>query len=899
MHRVWTGRLGLAAFLFLGAVLAGANAQAFGQADTPTDLNTGWQLHTGCKLEGAGAQISSDAFKPSDWISVTAPSTVLAAQVAAGQFKDPYFGMNLRSIPGTSYAIGKNFSNLPMPADSPYACDWWYRKTFSVPAAAHGKRVWLHFAGINYRANIWLNGKLVATDRQIAGAYRTYDLNATGAALPGQANVLAVQVYAPKPEDLGINWVDWSPAPPDKDMGLTGPVTMRLSGAVKVASPLVTTHFVDADLSQADLTVYAEVTNAGPTPVTTTVSAELLGRTIQQQVALNAGEHKTVTFAPEQFPQLHVKRPQVWWPYQMGTPHLENLRVRVAAGGSVSDEATARFGIREVTSELTANKSLQFHVNGKPVMIRGGGWSQDMMLRDDPQRLANQFALVRDLHLNTIRLEGKLESDEFYKLADEQGVLVMAGWCCCDRWERWKQWSPENYTVAAASLRSQMLRLRSHPSLLVWLNGSDNPPIPFVEQAYLNIEKEMHWPNPTISSASGTPTTVSGVSGVKMTGPYDYVAPYYWYADKAKYGGAYRFNTETSPGPAIPNPSSLRQFLPADQISPNSPAWSYHNGSGHFAQLTVFDTSMRNTYGEPHSFDEYQRYAQAMAYDGERAMFEAYSRERYRNTTGVVQWMLNNAWPSNIWHLYDYYLNAAGGYYGARKANEPLHVQYSYDDHSIVLINNDYKQAQPVHVTAHVYDLSLKQQYTHEADFTPKANSSERVFTLPGTLFPQNDPGIHFIELALTDAHGNHVSDNFYWIPSKLTQFNWKKTDFTHTPASSFENLKALAALPAAHVTAKLSRGGAGGSTLTLHNDSQALAFLVNAQVFDAAGHAINPAFWSDNYVSLFPGESRTLTVHLASGATDHIGSITVAGWNVPAQTIGTAHAVEAKASQQ
>ena len=219
-----------------------------------------------------------------------------------------------------------------------------------------------------------------------------------------------------------------------------------------------------------------------------------------------------------------------------------------------------RFGIREITSELTGTGARLFRINGKPLLIRGGGWSQDMLLRTNTKRLEDEFALVEDMHLNTIRLEGKLDTDAFFNLADEKGILVLMGWCCCDHWEHWRDWTPEDLKIASASLRSQMLRLRSHPSDLVWLNGSDNAPPPNVERAYLDVEAQTHWPNPTLPSASATNTVGAGPSGVKMTGPYDYVAPSYWYVDK-QFGGAWGFNTETSPGPAIPSEASRAKFL--------------------------------------------------------------------------------------------------------------------------------------------------------------------------------------------------------------------------------------------------------------------------------------------------------------------------------------------------
>jgi exo-1,4-beta-D-glucosaminidase len=510
-----------------------------------------------------------------------------------------------------------------------------------------------------------------------------------------------------------------------------------------------------------------------------------------------------------------------------------------------------------------------------------------MLLRQDPDRLREELVLVRDMHLNTIRLEGKLETEDFFRLADEQGILVMLGWCCCDQWEHWDKWTPENYQVAKESLRSQMLRIRSHPSLLVWLNGSDNPPPADVERMYLEVEAQTHWPNPVLSSASARATSVTGPSGVKMTGPYDYVAPSYWYMDKGSHGGAWGFNTETGPGPAIPSLSSLNKFLPAAQLwPPHSPSWDLHNGGGKFRTLDVFNEAMDATYGTPRNVQEYVRIAQTMAYDGERAMFEAYARNKY-TSTGVIQWMLNNAWPSNIWHLYDYYLDAGGGYYGTKKACEPLHVQYSYDDHSIVVVNSTYQASPPLRVKATVYDIGLKKLFEQQAGVRVAADASQRAVLVPDSVFSEGS-SLYFVDLSLSKESGETISRNFYWVPSTLTQFDWQKTDYTHTPAVQHEDMQALAHLPDAKVKAEVqvvSSGGKERIALGLHNVSNALAFQVVATLRDAYGADITPAVWSDNYLALLPGESRVLSIHLPA----HVPKdavVVVSGWNIPKQTL-------------
>ena len=850
-------------------------------AETRTPLHDNWQLQSACKNTADGASISTAAFATDGWLKTSVPSTVLAAQVKAGVLPDPYFADNLRKIPGTTYPVGQNFANLPMSPDSPYACAWWYRTQFNAPAlAARDNRLWLHFGGLNYRGELWVNGKKIADSTQIAGAYRTYDFDVTDDLTPGKPNVIAVKTIAPTEKDLGINWVDWNPCPPDKDMGLWGAVDLVETGGVTIRSPLAVTHFPDASLTRADVTVYAELHNASGNSIKGILSGTVAGAKFEKPVELAAHEDQSVAFSPEQFPALRIQNPKPWWPRQMGEPHLERLTVGFAAQGRTTAEQSVNFGIREVTSELTANGSRLFRVNGKPILIRGAGWSQDMLLRTDENRLRSQFDLVQDMNLNTIRLEGKLETEDFFRLADERGILVMLGWCCCDHWEHWKDWTPQDLTIATQSLRSQMLRLRHHASLLVWLNGSDNPPIPEVEKAYLQVEAETHWPNPILSSATQAPTTVTGESGVKMTGPYDYVAPSYWYYG-TRYGGAIGYNTETSPGPAISSLASRKLFLSDPEAWPATADWSLHYGGGEFKDLKVFDAAMVAAYAKPQSAADYERMANTMEYDSERAMYEAYSKNKY-TSTGVIQWMLNNAWPSMIWHLYDYYLDTGGGYFGAKKACEPLHIQYAYDDRAIDVVNSTYSEAAPLKAQVHVYGINWNELYTATSTVTATPDSSQRLFTIPAALY-SGPERILFVDLSLTDASGRAVSHNFYWVPTTLTTFDWEGTDYTHTPASRHEDLTALAHLPAAQVEAHAElASGAHGREIRLHlaNKSNVLAFQIRGAVRTASGGLIAPVLWSDNWIELKPGESTTLTAQLPATVSDN-PTVQIDGWNV------------------
>lgn len=864
-------------------------------ASSVVKLQDDWRLQSACSVQADGETISSAGFEVNGWLKTSVPNTVLAAQTADRTVPDPYFGMNLREIPGTSYPIGHNFANLPMPQDSPYRCGWWYRTKFAAPAVAHGQRTWIHFGGINYRGDVWVNGHRVADGSTVAGAYRTYDFDVTDYLKSGAQNALAVETFAPTEKDLGINWVDWNPCPPDKDMGLWGEVSLVTSGPVTLRSPMAVTHFEDESLSVADLTVYAELHNATGQPIKGVAGGTVAGIRVEQNVELAPHEDRTVVFTPEAFPALRLHNPKPWWPYQMGDPHLEQLSLNFSIGGAKSDEQSVEFGIREITSELTATGGRLFRVNGKRILIRGAGWSQDMLLRTNEHRLRDQIRLVRDMNLNTIRLEGKLETEDFFHLTDQQGILVMLGWCCCDHWEDWKTWTGDDLSIATASLRSQLLRLRWHASLLVWLNGSDNAPPTDVEAAYLKVEAETHWPNPTLASASATNTVGAGPSGVKMTGPYDYVAPSYWYVDE-HYGGAYGFNTETSPGPAIPSLASREKFLTDPKAWPPTADWSLHNGGGEFANLKVFDEAMAATYAVPHSAADYERIAQTMEYDSERAMFEAYSKNKYVST-GVIQWMLNNAWPSMIWHLYDYFLDADAGYFATKKACEPLHIQYSYDDRSIIVVNSTYREVPGLRAAIHVHGIHWNELVSKEVALNAAADSSQRVFEIPDALYTAGLERILFIDLTLADAQGHIVSRNFYWVPGTLTSFDWQHTDYTHTPALRHEDLTALSNLPASQVeaSAELEKGTNPRTVrIQLRNPSKVLAFQVKAAARTASGGLIAPVMWSDNWIELLPGESTTLTAQLPEDApADAV--IQVDGWNMSPITLALHDASSSK----
>ena len=865
-------------------------------ADNSTVLRDGWKVQSSAKVPATGDQVSTVGFSTDGWYATSAPKTVFAVLVENGVYKDPFFGMNLRSIPGVDYKIGGQFANEEMASNNPYAVPWWYRKEFEIPAAEKGKRIWLAFRGINYRADIWINGKKLEGSDKVVGAFRRYEFDITDFVRVGAKNAVAVAVSAPHAGELGITWVDWNPTPPDKDMGLWQEVVLSSSGPVTVHHATVETKLDLPSTETAHLTVRAELTNASPSSVKGTLRGSIHGGSspieFSQNVQLAPNEKKEIVFTPDSIKALNLSNPKLWWPYQMGEPYLHRLKLEfVDANSAVSDTQQLAVGLVQTESELTPEGFRLLKINGKPILIRGGGWAPDMLLRVDESRREAEFRYVKEMGLNTIRLEGKLEDESFMERADRDGILVMAGWCCCDAWEKWGKWNEENKQVSVSSLRDQLLRLRAHPSLLMWLNGSDNPPPHDREAAYLEIEKETHWLKPVISSATAKETDVTGKSGVKMSGPYDYVPANYWIVD-TKAGGAYGFNTETSPGPAVPPLEELKTFIPEDKLWPINDVWNFHAGGGKFKNIELYANALEKRYGEAKSVSDFTWKSQAMTYEGQRAMFEAYGRNKYKST-GIIQWMLNNAWPGLIWHLYSYDLRPAGGYFGSKKALELVHVQFSHDDRMATIVNGMQSAQNGLKVVAKVYDLSMNEKFSREANVDVAADGVARSFAIPE---PADITPTYFLNLQLFSNSGKLLSRNFYWLSAKSDVLNFEKTEWYYTPQTAFADFTAFQTLPAATVAAALKPGQGSGSDaeyhVTLENKGSGLAFLLRLRLVKGSDAAeILPVFWDDNYISLLPGERRDVQVHLRKA---DLGSakpdLIVDGFNLAPVTVHISH---------
>jgi exo-1,4-beta-D-glucosaminidase len=845
-------------------------------AGVPLMLRDGWQVQTSTG-QPAGATLSKIGFAASGWYRTSIPASVSGVLAQAGVYPDPFVGTNIRDWPGMSYAVGACFAQQEMSSDSPFTVGWWFRNEFDLPAEMQGRALLLHFEGINNHADIWLNGQRIADSTQVSGVMRRYAFDVTKVAQPGR-NALALLVQPQKLQDLGHNWVDWAPMPPDKMLGLWRDVFIRASGVLRIRDPFVRSS-LSAGLDSADLTVSMDLENTSDKTATGTVAVSLEGTVTTVPVSVAAGATQRVSLSGPNQPGLHLTRPRVWWPIGYGSPELYSLQVRVNVGDEVSDARTVRFGVREVTSDLTSDGYRRYLVNRRPVLLRGAGWARNMFFMETPKREEQEMRLVVDMGLNAVRFEGKLGSDHLLDLADQNGIFVIPGFCCCDWWEHWSEWNDTTKSIAVASFRDQLLLLRNHPSVLTFWYGSDKYATAEVEKQYLSIANQTTWPNPLVASAGGYATTV-GPTGVKMDGPYDYEPPSYWYGDRD--GAAFGFATEVGTGKAIPSVESIRRMLGDNHLWPEDAAWILHSQGSVYVSFAPFDGALKARYGAAVDISDYVRKAQLIAYDSERAMFEAYGRNKYKST-GVIKWMLNNAWPSLAWHLYDYYLEAGSGYYGTKKSLEPLHVQYSYDDRSIVVVNSTLEKVTGLTVRAVVLDIASTEKWSKTAAVDVSADGVSRPFSVPDIA---NLSKTYFLSLTLEDAGGKVVSRNFYWLSTVADVLDWSKRAWYLTPTSVHGDFTALSTLPSVTLgveTAVEHDGDDDRALVTLTNPGSSVAFFVRLRVLRGPGGGeILPSMWDDNYVSLLPGEARTLFARWrpadAVGATP---SVAVDGWNV------------------
>lgn len=842
----------------------------------PLYVAENWRIQSSAQAT-AGETVSSAAFNAAGWHAASVPTTVLSALVQDGTYKDIFRGKNLQSV-----------------SSEPFAQAWWYRKEFELSNVEAGECAELILEGVNYRANVWLNGQRLGTTNEILGAFRIFNLDVTGRLKSG-TNVLAVEVFPPQPGDFTMGFVDWNPKAPDRDMGLFRPVKLHFYHGVALEHVFVTSRIDHSSWSKAELTVRADVINHSDHAVDAVLKGHIGAIGFEEKVSLGAGEQRAVQLTPERHPELKLSKAQLWWPWELGEPHLYTLELSAEANGTVSDATRTRFGVREVTDYLTPEGYRGYKVNGKSILIRGGGWADDLLLREDEANLRAQVAYTKAMNLNTIRLEGIWGcSQRLYDLADENGLLIMAGWSC--QWE-WKEnlGAPTDrkyggiitepaMSLATNYLHDQVLWLRNHPAIFVWVLGSDLLPHPKVEKQYDAMLAAIDPTRPTLKSCGSGTSEVSGPSGVKMNGPYDYVTPNYWYADR-KNGGAFGFNTETGPGPQPPPLESLQRMFPADHLWPIDQVWSYHCGLNVFAQMDRYLKAFKNRYGEPKNIEEFAFKSQAANYEAIRAMYEAFGAN-LPHTTGIVQWMLNAAWPKIYWQLYDYYLNPGGAFFGTQKGAAPAAIVYNYADHAVYIVNQTGRSWGACRAAVTVFDANSKKILEQTVTNTPPAYGSLKVLDLanlaPGT-------PVYFLDLRLkSDAAPAVTADNFYWLSTQPDVLQEEKSEWYYTPNKSFADFSGLNQLPEATVSAKVTFAKAAQgleAKVVLTNESDRLAFFMEMRLIGAKSQqTLLPVIWDDNYVSLPPRGKKEFHAQILTLPKGEKAELRIQGWNIKCQ---------------
>jgi exo-1,4-beta-D-glucosaminidase len=853
-----------------GAVTAAATVGS-------AELSTGWALRSANSVTDTGATISQVGYGTSGWSPVSLPSTVLAGLVANNVYQNIYFGTNLQSVPDLTTQ------------------SWWFRGELTAPATTAGQASWLRFKGISYRAQIWLNGTLL--DANAVGTMVVHEYNVTNLIRPGAPNALAILVTPPLHDckDLSFCTVDWHPEAPDMNAGLWGKTLLETTGPVALRDPYVKTVLPLPATSSADLTVYVDAINATSAPVTTTISGTIAkpgfpSISFSKDVTLNASERREIAFDPVAYPQLHVASPALWWPYQFGSPELYQLAVSAATGGTASDTRSINFGIRQFTDYRTTVNGTSFvgyKVNGQNILFRGGGYVWDMLQRWDTKTNAAHVQYVKDMGLNTIRLEGTIGNEELYDLADQAGVMLMPGFVCCSAWENDNTWNAEQTQVANASLDSQMRALRAHASPFVWNFGSDQPPTAAHLATYKTTASNLHWQNPTLDNVA---TWSNSNAGMKMDGPYKWEPPVLWW-DTSQSGSA--FGTTAEEGTESPPPlESLQKFIGPNDLWPIGAVWNYHSGKPRsvFDNIQVYTDGVNRRYGSTTGVADYSRKSELMNYENTRAFFEAWNAREYTQSFGTIFWMLNNAWPSVHWNLYDYFFKPGGGYFGAKKADEPVHIIYDYFGRNVYVVNSTLSARSNMTATATLYNVpGLTQAYTTQVSLNVPANASTQALTIPAVTGLSTT---YFIRLQLKDSTGAVVSNNLYWYSTTPDALG-NKHNWYMTAVKTYANLTGLNSLaPNPNLTAAASRTVAGGQesvNITLSNTSTTnIAFFVRPEVTAGnGGNEVLPVNYTDNYVSLWPGESTTVR---ATYQTSDLGGqapyLRVRGYNLPTTSI-------------
>ena len=873
-----------------------------------------WRLAAAPDVTASPAAIAQPGFDARGWLPATVPGTILATYVANGIYPDPAYGLN----------------NLQIP-DSLSRQDYWLRTEFIRPEGGARAHQAIAFQGINYAAEIWVNGeKLGATE----GAFTRGRFVLPARFAVGDRIALAVRVSPPPNPGLpheeslaagpGQNggamtidgptfsasegW-DWIPTVRDRNTGVWQDVVLEASGDVRIGDPHVNTVLPLADNSRAELTVAVPVINDSATERAVEVEARFGDVTLRQSALVAPLSTATVRFAPDAFAQLRIRNPELWWPNGYGAPKLHDLALTVSAGGQVSDIRKVRFGIREVSYELSlidtdeellrvavsparskgeqlldvTHKAIRkveggwavslarriagspalapvkdaalaphllLKVNGVPIAVRGGNWGMDdWMKRVTRERMEPYFRLHREANVNTIRnWMGQSTESVFYDLADEYGLLVLN-----DFWISTQDHNgePGDNGLFLANAADTVSRFQHHPSIALWIGRNEGVPPPVVNAGLEEL----------VRTLDGTRAYLPNSRDVNMSnsGPWNYQPPEAYFTRVGR-----GFSTEVGT-PSFPTLETFKAMMPPEDQWPISDAWAYHDWhQGKAGDVASFMKAMQNRFGAPTDLVDFENKAQLLNYESHRAIFEGMNAGLFTRNSGRLLWMTHPAWPSTTWQIYSHDYDTHAAFFGAKKGSEPVHAQVNLPDRTLAVVNS---LAAPVSgARLRVRNLALDGTLLDERVVAVDAPAFG-VITVgeaaPEALFASAPVVLTKLELLASD--GTALSENLYWLSREPVAY------------------RAMTAMDkvAVSLSARLMAGSDERVIeATLSNQGSRPALMVKLAVLDAAGERVLPAYWSDNYVSLLPGETRVVTIRapLSAAMPD---SISVRGWNV------------------
>lgn len=892
--------------LYLTVLLSSASAPA--APGLAMKLRDNWMLQSSSLVKEDSETVSTIEFTPDGWQSTSIPATILTVLTRNGVYPDMRVGLNAYEIPDASDEFNKEhdlakFSHLP-DKRNPWTDPYWYRTIFELPKSLRGQRVWLNFKGINYRADVWLNGTRIANREQVAGSFSRYRFDVTDSAKAGK-NCLAVLIYPVdhpgKPDqqleilgkerlynkeimkDVTLMYsigYDCMPTVPDRTIGIWQDVEIETTGPVVVRDPFVVTDLPLPKTNPAFLTVSAEVVNATKLPQRGVLQGfiEEAGVKFQREVELAPGETKQVTFTPEKTPELVLTNPRLWWPRNCGPQNLYKMSLAFQVGNEVSDRRELTFGVRKITKELyelDGAHGLRLHVNGRRVFCRGGYIQPEVMHDWDAERMEKEIRYLTEANLNLTYFEDVANPpDEFLDLCDKYGLMFGNDFYGC-YWMTPGTKNPTDLDLLERSTIDIIKRYRNHPSLVLYMSMNEGVTREAVYTMWRKHILALDGTRLHIPSASFPDYRKDAPAWIKQdlpTGMNDHPPKSYSWQEPSQYYTWVRENRDwmfkmESGSASLPPVDSLRRFIPdlwetpPGPLFPLTPTWAHHGANHYFKD---YDTALRRLHGQPANVEDYCMKGHLITADQHRALFEAVNHRLWDITSGFTEWKFNACWPSVQWQLYDWYLKPMVSYYYIKDACAPLHVQLCPLDNTVAVINNTLEPTGGLEVHARVFDFNMKLRWesTEKADVA--ADSYKDVLTIPeiADLTP-----VYFVKLEAKQAGGELVSENFYWLQSK-------GEDFT-----------SLAGLPRVKLDTACGMGEEDGQNVVdvkVTNPTDKLAFFVHLAVTNGpGGEEVVPVLWDDNYFSLLPGESKAVKARLDTSVDASALALEIGGWNI------------------